>query len=669
MWLYNAFPKDRVKAKFGFAVSKAWLDHLRLSSVHFSNGGSGAFVSGDGLLLTAHHVAADCIQELSSGANDYMKAGFSAQKREQEMKCPDLSVDVLETIEDVASRVNGALAPGASPADALQAQKAAMATIEKSCDAPPAIHCDVIPLYSGGVYNLYKYKRYADVRLVFAPEYQMAFFGGDPDNYSYPRFDLDAAFLRAYEDGKPAHVSDFLRWSKNGVKGGDLVFVSGNPGATNRWKTVAQLNFLRDVDYPAKIESQKRWIALLDRFSAASEDNEKIARQYVYGAKNGFKAFLGYENGLQNKTLMAKKIADEKKLGAAYLAKNGSSSDPWQKIDKAMAVQAEIYAPLTYIERMRGFATQYARYARTLVRVAQEKTRPNGERLREYRDSSLPGIEARLFADNQLYPSLETAVFTESLEQMQLALGSRAAETIKFLGGRSCAEYAKSAIENTKLGDPAMRKQLYQGGEAAIEASNDPMIVLMRSVEPEARAVRKRYEDEVESVERTESPRIAQAIFAQYGFAEPPDATSTLRISYGTVRGSSGSAHGTPYFMTIDGTFKRAAEHGNAAPYQVSESWIAAKPKLNLQTPLDFTSTADIIGGNSGSPIVNRAGEVVGVVFDANMDALSGNFVYSDDTARAISVDARAIHEALLSIYPNGELIKELGTSSARSNR
>jgi hypothetical protein len=660
MWLYNAFPRDRVKAKYGFEITTAWLDHLRLSSVKFSSGGSGSFVSADGLTFTNHHVAADCIHDLSTNGKDYMKTGFYASVREQEVKCPNMSADQLVEIEDVTSRVNAAVKPAMSATEIGQAQRAAIGEIESECGSSAETRCEVVALFSGAIYHRYKYKRYTDVRLVFAPEFDVAFFGGDPDNFTFPRWDLDVAFLRLYENGKPAHLQNFLRWSPTGVRENDLVFVSGNPGATSRWKTMAQLYFLRDVDYRSRVEVHKRWIDALDKFAGESAENAQMAQEYIFGAKNGFKAISGYEAGLENEELMAKKAAQEEKLRAAYVAKNPDRGDPWQKIAEAMKVETEIYNNLAYLERMRGFASPLAQYARTLVRAAGEKNKPNGERLREYRESAIPALEEKLFSSAPVYNALETFVLGESFTQMQQALGSDNPDVRKILGGMTPQEAAKSMVAATKLGDVAFRKQLYRGGEAAIESSTDPLIVAMRAIDPDARLARKRYENEVDSVERSEGAKIAQAIFSEYGFTEPPDATSTLRLSYGVVKGYKENGKNLPYFTPMGGAFERAQEHGNQIPYRLPDRWTDAKGKLTLTSPLNFVSTADVLGGNSGSPIINKAGDVVGVVFDVNQQGLVSNFEYSDQAGRAVSVSIESIDEALRKIYGASALADEL---------
>jgi hypothetical protein len=666
MWLYNAFPKNKVKAKYHFEPSQQWLDHVRLSSVRFNNGGSGSFVSADGLTFTNHHVGATCIQQLSTGGKDYMKTGFYAKTQAEEAKCPDLELNVLVGIEDVSTKVKDAIKPGMSAADAGQAQRAAMSAIEQDCTKSSGLRCDVVTFYSGEVYNLYKYKKYTDVRLVFAPEFDAAFFGGDPDNFTYPRYDLDISFFRIYENDKPVHLDNYLRWSPRGVKEGDLVFVSGHPGSTGRLKTMSQLEYLRDVDYPSRIETYKRRIDLLQKFGSQSEENARIAKEDLFGFQNALKAFVGYLGGLDDKAEMAKKAAEEEQMRSTFKKQNANASDPWDEIANAMKVQKDIYLPLTYVERLRGFNSEVARFARNLVRVTAEKTKPNGERLREYRDSSLPSLEQEMFSTAPIYKSLETVSLTDSLAQMQQAMGADNETVKKVLNGKSPDEVAKDAIANTKLDDVAVRKQLYEGGVAAIQASTDPLIVIMRTVDPDARAVRKQYDDQVDSLERRDGATIAKIRFAQSGFNQPPDATFTLRLSYGAVRGYEENGKKIPYFTDFAGGFQHSAEHDNKDPYHLPDSWMNSKPKLNLRTPLNFVSTADIIGGNSGSPTVNTKGEVTGIIFDGNIESLVWNFFYTDKVARAVHVDARGITEALRKIYGANGLADELaGKASA----
>ena len=662
MWLYNQPPKAKIKAKYGFDLTQEWLDHVRLSSVRFNNGGSGSFVSADGLTFTNHHVGAQCVQQLSTEGHDYIKTGYYAKTQAEEAKCPNLELNQLVGIEDVTDKVNAGVKAGMSAAELGQAQRANMSQVEKDCAGATGLRCDVVTFYSGQVYNLYKYKKYTDVRLVFAPEFDIAFFGGDPDNFTYPRYDLDITFFRVYENDKPAHLDHYLQWSRTGVKDGDLIFVSGHPGSTGRMLTMAQLEFMRDVQYPITLKLLARRIVLLQDFSKQSEENERIAKENIFGLQNSQKAITGYQSGLLDKSIMDEKSADEAMLRASFKAdpKNAGATDPWDEIASAIKLQQSIFNDLSFLERMRGFSGTLPQIARSLVRAASEKPKPNADRLREYRDSGLPSFEAQLFSTAPIYKNLETVLLADSLSEMQSEMGASNPDVQKVLQGKTPADAAKDLLANTKLEDVAVRKQLYEGGQAAIDASTDPLIVAMRAIDPDARAARKQFDDKIDSVVRRDGTIIAKARFAQSGFNRPPDATFTLRLSYGQVKGFQENGKTIPFETEMGGAYEHAAEHGSQDPYKLPESWVNAKSKLDLKTPFNFVSTADIIGGNSGSPTINKKGEVVGIIFDGNIQSLPWNFAYSDTQGRAVSVDSRGIQEALRKIYGAGALADEL---------
>jgi hypothetical protein len=661
MWLFNAFPKDKVQAKYGFTPDQAWLDHVRLSSARAPNGSS-SFVSPDGLIFTNHHIAQECIHDLSTSGKDYMKAGFYAPTRADEAKCPGMEFVVLEDISDVTAKVNAAVKPGMAAADAGKAQRQEIASLEKQCSGGD-IRCDVVTFYSGAMYNLYKYKKYDDIRLVFAPEFAIAFFGGDPDNFEYPRYDLDISFFRAYENGAPAKIQNYLKWSPNGASDGELVFVSGHPGRTNRLLTMDQLGFLRDYQYPLQLKSLSRRVDVLQKFSAQSAENDREAQSDVFGLQNSFKAVTGYEDGLKDKDVMATKATDEKSL-QEFVESNPQRKqefgDPWAQIAKAVDVQKEIYKQLLYIDSMGGFRGDLARYARYIVRAAYEKQMPSNQRMHDYQDSQLPTLEQQLFSTAPVYKSLEQVLLGESLAEMRDELGADNPDVRKALAGKTPDERAKALIDGTKLQDVAVRKQLYEGGVAAVNASTDPLIVMMREVEPDAAAIHNRGENQVQAVLRQSGGNIGKALFAQKGLSVPPDATFTLRLSYGSVEGYKLDGKDVSWFTTMGGAYEHAAEHGSKPPYQLPDSWIKYKPAINLQTVYDTVSTPDIIGGNSGSPVINKAGEVVGIIFDGNIESLVWNFAYSDKVARAVEVDSRAITEALRNIYHADGLINEL---------
>ena len=681
MWLFNAFPGDKVKAKYGFAPSQEWLDHVRLSSARAPNGSS-SFVSPDGLIFTNHHIAQGCIHDLSTGGKDYMKDGFYAATRAEEPKCPGVQFVVLEGIEDVTDKVNAAAKPGMSSADTGKAQREAMSALEKDCSVN-GLRCDVVTLYSGALYHLYKYKEYNDIRLVMAPEFDIAFFGGDRDNFEYPRYDLDISFFRAYENNQPAKTPDYLKWSKTGVKDGDLVFVSGHPGRTSRLLTIDQLEFLRDHQYPMLMAALANRVRILEKYGSVSDENARQAQSDLFGTQNSVKAYKGYNAALHDEGLMGKKVLEDKNLKAFLNAdrqRQQEFGNPWGEISQAVNVQKGIYKPLFYLQggaendaaasmRMGGFRGNLPGYARILVRVTAEKEKPNGERLRGYQDSALPSLEQDLFSTAPIYKSLEIAQLAGSLAEMQNVLGADNEAVKAALAGKSPEERAKEVIDGTQLQDVAVRKQLYEGGKAAVDASNDPLIVMMRTMDPYSRAVRKRYDDEVDPVLRKNAGNIAKLRFAQGGLSVAPDATFTLRLSYGAIKGYDLNGEHVPWYTTMGGAFERAAAHGSKDPYELPASWIKAKSSLDLKTPFNTVSTPDIIGGNSGSPLINKDAEVVGIIFDGNIQSLAWNFMYDDAVGRAISTDSRAIMEALRKIYHADALADELSGASSSAGK
>lgn len=663
MWLFNKAPKDQLKKDHNFTVTEPWLDHLRLGSVRFNNGGSGSFVSEDGLAFTNHHVGRVCLQQLSSEKKDFIKDGFYAKTQADEGKCPDLELNVLVDISDVTADVQSAATKGMSDAEGAQAQREKMSAIEKECSEKGGLRCDIVTLYAGGMYNLYKYKKYTDVRVVFAPEAQMAFFGGDHDNFEYPRYDLDVTYFRVYENDKPVHLANYLKWSPTGTKAGDLVFVSGHPGGTERQLTMAELNFLKDFQTSYVIDLLTRRNKVLHGFAAQSAENARVASDDIFGVENSLKAFKGRRGGLEDKELMGKKAADEQKLRASVNANPKLKAEygtAWEEVGKATDVRKQLFFPYSFVERAGGFNAQLAQYARTLVRITAEKQKPNPQRLREFSEARLPSLEQQLFSTAPVYRTLDIATLTESLTLMQEKLGAEDPSVKRALNGKSPAEAAKAYIDGSKLDDPALRKQLYEGGVDAVAQSTDPLIVLMRDLDPRARELRKQWDDKVEAVVRLNSTKIAQARFALQGTNSYPDATFTLRLSYGTISGYQAKGKKIAPYTNIGGAFEHAAANGNKGDFELPKTWVDAKNKLDLKTPLNFVHTSDIIGGNSGSPTVDKKGEVVGIIFDGNIESLPWDFAYDDRVGRAVSVDSRAILESIRKIYHANSLADEL---------
>ncbi len=666
MWLFNNPPRDHLKKKYDFDVTQEWLDHVQKSSVRFNSGGSGSFVSPDGLVMTNHHVGADCLQKISDEKHNYLRDGFHARTRAEEHKCTDLELNVLISIEDVTDRVKAAVKADMSPDKAFAARRAVMAEIEKESLEKTGLRSDVITLYQGGLYHLYRFKKYTDVRLVFAPEQQIAFFGGDPDNFEYPRYDLDVCFFRVYENEKPAQIEHYLKWSKSGAKDGELIFVSGHPGRTDRLATLAELDYLRDTGFPYLLQRLNRLEVLLMAFSARNEENARQAREFLFGVQNSRKARVGGLAALLDPDLMARKKEQEKKLRAKAREDESlrGARDVWDRIAAAQKVRAANMREYTLLEGARGgaagFNSELFDIARTLLRAAEEKPKPNSRRLREFRDSNLESLEFQLFSEAPIYDNFEKVKLTDGLTFLANELGAKNPLVKKVLAGKSPSERAYELVSGTKLKDVKLRKKLYKGGKEAVDATQDPMIELARLVDPEARKVRKIIESEVDEVQRQAGAEIAKVKFALEGTSTYPDATFTLRLSFGQVKGYEEDGKQIPFETTFAGLYKRSAEHHNREPFNLPPRWIEKKDRLNLKTPLNFISTADIIGGNSGSPVINRRAEVVGLIFDGNIQSLALDFAYSDEQARALAVHSSGIVEALRKVYDAGALADEL---------
>ncbi len=661
LWLFNMPPLNILKAKYNFEVTPDWLKHIQLASVRFG-GASGSFVSPDGLVLTNHHVGQGAIQNLSTKDRDLIKTGFYARTKAEELKCPGMELMVLQDIVDATFQITGAERPGMTPAQAAEARDKIIAALEKQSSEQTGLRYTVVNLYSGSMYHLYKYKVYTDVRLVFAVEYAIAFFGGDPDNFTYPRYDLDVSLFRIYENNKPLKSDHYLKWNTAGLKEGELVFASGNPGSTGRLLTTSQMEFLRDVSYPFTIANYERRRKLLKEFGERGPEYARIAQGPLFGIENSLKATIGYQSGLLDKNLMDKKAKDEEALRASIRQNPEMENEfgkTWDEIAEAEKKYASFFKPYSFFERGTGFTTSYFNTARTLVRLAMEKDKPNDQRLREYRDAALPSLTRRLLTPLPIYDELEVFNLTDSLIQLQKQLGSY--QEVKWLmSGKLAENIAKELIAGTKLKDVEVRKKYLEGGLDAIYMSDDPMIKLALLVDPISRGLRKKYEQEVDSVEAKNGALIARALFKLKGTSIPPDATSTLRLSFGAVKSYVENTKKIPFFTTFQGLYEKSAKFGNQPPYELPPSFVNKKAAVKLGTPLNFISTCDSIGGNSGSPVINRKGEFSGVLFDGNIQSLPARFVYSDEQNRSVMVHCQGIIEALLKVYEAKPLVDEL---------
>lgn len=675
MWLFNNPPLKMLQERYGFAPDDAWLNHVQKSSVRFNSGGSGSFVSPDGLVMTNHHVGADDLQKLSTAENNILENGYHARTRDQELKCKGLELNVLQSIKDVTEEVNSAVKPEMKPEEAFRARQTKIGELEKAAADPEKnIRADVVTLYAGGQYHLYTFKKYTDIRLVFAPEKAIAFFGGDPDNFEYPRYCLDVCFFRVYENDQPAKVEHYLKWSPNGSKDGELVLVSGHPGRTNRQNTVAELSYLRDTGYPQLLQRINRIEVLLSAWVNRSETNRQKAEDELFGYQNARKARYGGLMGLMDPELFGRKVAEEQRIKQflqTRLAQGDEKSPEEQamlegasaafaKIEAAEKKRAEYIRPVNLYENALGFNTSLFSIARTLLRAGDELAKPSGERLPEFADARLDSLKFRLLSDEPIYEDFETLKLADSLLFFATEVGTDSEICQKVLAGKSPRERAFQLVNGTKVGDVEFRKKLLEGGKEAIEAANDPMIELARIVDGEARKYRRLFETEVDEPKRQSYSWLAKARYALDQDKTYPDATFTLRLAFGTVKGYTEDGKKVPPYTELAGLYERSAEHNDQYPFALSKIWREKKDKLDLSTPFNFVCTADIIGGNSGSPVINTKGEVVGLIFDGNIYSLVLDFIFDQDMARAVSVDSRAIMEALDKVYEAKELVSEL---------
>jgi hypothetical protein len=654
MWTFDNFPSQRVKQKYGFGPSQRWLDHVRSSAARLSSGCSASFVSGQGLLMTNHHCVVRCLQQLSTAEADYVRNGFQADAADQEAVCPAMEVDQLQEITDVTDRMRRAT-EGKTGQAFIDARKAETAAIESECTEETE-RCDVVDLYEGGLFHRYRYRRVREVRLVFAPSDRIAAFGGDPDNFNFPRYNLDVAFIRAYEDGRPFRNSDHLRFSKAGVKAGDLVFVAGHPGSTSRLQTTAQLAYTRDWALPEILHDLAETRGILDQFGRASDEKARIVGTRLFRLDNAIKALTGRREALVD-PLFFKQLVDAENAFFERLPPGSDAIAAFEAIGAAQQRKQALRMAYRQQEAHRGYGSLMLGAAVHLVRWATEKTKPSGERLEEYADARVTALRARVVADVPIHPDLEATLLGHNLERMRADLGPDDPFVKEVLGTAAPFDVARRVVEGSTLADPAVRTKLFDGAPAAVNDADDPMLALARILDRAGRRIRRRYEAEVESVEARAAEVIADARFEVFGTERYPDATFSLRLSYGTVDGFPHRGTRVDPFTTVAGLYARAT---GSEPFQLDDAWKSARERIDLATPMNFVSTNDIIGGNSGSPILDRRGEVVGIVFDGNIYSLGGDFGFDPRVNRAVSVDARAIRLALQRVYGVRRLLKEL---------
>ncbi len=661
MWTMDNLPKRQMQARYGFSPDPTWVSHIQKSAVRLAGGCSGSFVSPDGLVLTNHHCVNDCVQQLSTANRDYIKDGFIAKTRPEEQRCPDIELNRLDAITDVSARIRKATA-GLQGEAFAKARKAEQSRIEGECTGKNSetSRCDVVELYHGGLYHLYQYRRYRDVRLAFAPELAAAFFGGDPDNFNFPRYALDMSLLRAYENNKPAKVADFLRFDPKGAAPGELVMTVGHPGSTQRGLTVAQLETLRDLVLPQRLFLSSEFRGLLTQYRSAGGEAERVAQSDLFSVENGLKARKGQLEALLDPAVFQFKQSQETAL-RAFVAKDpklaADVGDAWDAIAKADATWRILFQPHRLLEQSAGFDSEMYGHARRLVRAAAERAKPNAERLREYTDGALPRVEQALLSTAPINADYERVKLGWSLTKLRELLGADDPFVRRLFATESPEQLAARVVKDSALADPAVRKQLWTGGAAAVAASGDPMIALAMLVDPEARALRTRFDNEVQAVNARNAERIATATFAKDGTDAYPDATFSLRLSYGEVGGWVENGKIVPPYTEASGAWQR---HTGYEPFKLPDSLLAAKDRLKPTQRYNFVSSNDIIGGNSGSPVINRRGDIVGLAFDGNIRSLGGAYWFDERNNRTVSVHSGLIVEALGTIYDAKHLRDEL---------
>ena len=656
MWLFNDLPMELLKERYGFEPSPEWSEHLMKSSVRFNVGGSASFISSTGLVLTNHHVGSDTLFKLSTPERNIMEVGFLAKTTDQELKAPDLELNQLVNVKDVTDVVKASVTADMTTEQAVAARRAVIAKIEKDALDESGLKSTVTTLYGGGRYHLYQYKKYTDVRLVWAPETAIAFFGGDADNFEYPRYCLDATIFRVYEDGKPAKIEHFLKWSADGPQENEVAFVSGNPGRTSRIFTIDALKYQRDLNLPYIMASLRRQEILLQQYSLRGKENARRARDELFGVQNSRKARLGMLAGLQDPQVLADKAAAEAKLREIIAAdpKLKPLGSAWDTIAETTKKRASLLG--------KGVAVNSQLYniALELVQMAEEDQKPSGERLPEFSDAGRESLLQQLYSEAPVYTDLDQTLLADSIAKTLEQRGFDDPVCQKILAGKSPADRAAELISGTELLSVEARKKIAAGGIQAINDSKDPMILLAKTVNPSIRRIRS-ITDQLDEQDKQAYALIAEAKFATEGTSAYPDATFTLRLAFGPVKGYEQDGQQIPAWTNLGGAFEHEKKHEGQTDYKLPESWKKAESKLSGTTPFNFVCTADIIGGNSGSPVVNKAGELVGLIFDGNIQSLSGNYVYTDKQARSVSVHSSAIREALQVVYEADNIVKELG--------
>jgi hypothetical protein len=647
MWTFDFPPLDYLQRTYGFRPTQQWLDNVRLSTVRFATWCSASFVSPDGLLLTNHHCAVPTLDPVQRDGENLLTNGFISQTRGEErrvMMAEDqpLFVEQLVSIEDVTERMNTPLA-GEGTLQERQTRQAAVRTELERPDSASRMRYQVVEFYNGGRYSRYGYKRYDDVRLVFAPEQQIAFFGGDPDNFNYPRYNLDFSLFRVYDqNGQPMRPANYLRWSATGAREGDAVFVVGNPGSTQRQFTNAQLEYLRDVQQAAQLSVLGAQRSALLRLRQADSVRFLALRDNFFSLENSIKAITGRREGALDPALFARKADFERSFRARVNASETLRARYGAAWDSIAGLQAEkrVLAPGLLYNAYLGSGPLGQAVA--LARAA------NGEG--NFRNAAT-GTDTRSKQE-------QVIELTELLRVAHANVPQDSALQI-VLNGRTPEQAAEQIVNGWTLADAAARRGLLEGGAAAVMASTDPVLSAARLVAPIVTG-RSRAMAGITARETAQRSLLGRAFYEVYGTEVPPDATFTLRLADGVVKGYQANGMTHPWHTTFYGLYNRALGFGATGDFDLPPRWERPAPGLDLATPFNFISTNDIIGGNSGSPMINRNSEVVGLIFDGNLQSLPGSFIFDETQNRTISVHSAAILESLRDVYRVQRLVDEL---------
>lgn len=662
MWTFEDAPREYWKSEYGFEPSDEWLDDVRMSALKFANWCSSSFVSEDGLVMTNHHCIDFVSNRIQKEGEDIKKNGFYAPTLDDERKINGVFVRQLVLIEDVTDEVKNVINSQTERDAIIEAKKAKIEEIETKYNDETGLECNVVELYHGGKYSLYGYRRYSDVRAVYFNESDVGLYGGDPDNFTYPRYNPDFAFVRVYDDnGKPLKTDHFFKFSLEGPKIGEPIFVIGNPGSTQRLKTVAQLEYMRDFGYRNASFILNRTLQNLYEMMNEYPDRASEFEGMIFMVANSAKVMKGRVEGLNDPMFITRKKAFEKDFKTAVMndpALNEKYGHIWDAIESTR-------------NEMRQFAGQLAAYninprtspalfsvAGKLVDLAEQLQLPEDQRQDQYKGDNLETTIASIFP-KRYDEAMQTKQLKMNADYLAMNLGADNELVMKLYGGKSGNAAVEYLLSNTKIGNAEAVKELASKGSEAILNSGDPLIYFVLNTKDQLNDYQARAQ-EINSTESVLENELGQALYEVYGTSIPPDATFTLRINDGVMKSYDYNGTIAPEFTTFYGMYNRYYSHQKKYPWDLPERWLNLNEDFNLETPFNFISTNDIIGGSSGSAVINKNKEIVGIAFDGNMESIAGDFLYDTKANRMVSVASQGIVEILSDLLKCTRLANEI---------